>query len=115
MGQKMSTRSERAVSAWTILHPNTFFVMPYYSHDPMLPQMQGARCPAQAGSFFMNNAGKLSASHMISQLQLNGMEIQVIILHLKVWLPIFPNVVVDEGNGHDERNMALAVVVNDLE
>jgi hypothetical protein len=31
MGQKMSLRSEGAVSAWTTLHPNTIFVMPYYS------------------------------------------------------------------------------------
>jgi hypothetical protein len=29
MGQKMSIGSERAVSAWTILHPNSIFVMPH--------------------------------------------------------------------------------------
>jgi hypothetical protein len=36
---------------WRILHLTRII------HEPRLPQMQGAGRPAQAGSFFMNNAG----------------------------------------------------------
>jgi hypothetical protein len=43
MGQKMSIRSERVVSAWTILHPNTIFVMPYHSQAEVAADDSGVR------------------------------------------------------------------------
>jgi hypothetical protein len=50
---------------------------------------------------------------MVSQPELQGVGVKIILL-LKVWLINEAFKVTDEGNGHDEGNLALAIVFNDL-
>ena len=53
-------------------------------------------------------------SSMVSQLELQGVWLQIVLL-LKVRLIIEAYVVIDEGYGHDEGDMPLAIEVNDLQ
>ena len=50
---------------------------------------------------------------MVSQLELQGVGVKIILL-LKVWLISEAFKVIDEGNGHNEGDLALAIVFNDL-
>lgn len=51
---------------------------------------------------------------MVSQLELQWVGVQIVLL-LEVRLIIEAYVVIDEGDGHDEGNMPLAIVVDDLQ
>ena len=50
---------------------------------------------------------------MVSQLELQGVGVKIVLL-VKVWLINKAFKVIDEGNGHDEGNLALAIVLDDL-
>ena len=51
---------------------------------------------------------------MVSQLQLHGVGMKVILV-LQVWLIIFAHVVIHEGDGYDERNQTLPIKFDDLQ
>ena len=51
---------------------------------------------------------------MVSQLELQGMGMQIILLG-KIRLIIEPYVVIDEGDGHNEGDVPLAIISDDLQ
>lgn len=53
-------------------------------------------------------------SGMVSQLELQVVWVQIVLL-LEVWLIIEVYVVIDEGYGHDEGDISLAIVVDALQ
>jgi hypothetical protein len=51
---------------------------------------------------------------MVSQLELQGMGIQIVLLG-EIRLIIEPYVVIDEGDGHNEGDVPLAIIIDDLQ
>ena len=52
--------------------------------------------------------------HMIAKLQLHGMGIQIVLL-FQVGLVVFAHIVLNQGNGHNERDIALAIEIDCLQ
>jgi hypothetical protein len=51
---------------------------------------------------------------MIAELQFAGMGIQIILL-LKIWLIVFPNIMIDKRDGNDEGYRISPILVDDIQ
>ena len=67
-------------------------------------QAQAKACGYQKLLFECN-----SASYVVSQLQLHGVGVEVELV-FQVGLVIFPDIVIDQGDRHHQRHVALVVI-----
>ena len=55
-----------------------------------------------------------TSSYMVSQLEFQRMRMQVV-LPLEIWLMVFAYIVIDERDGHDEGDMPLPIIIDNLQ